>query len=469
MSASFPRYHRQMLRWPIAATVALTAASCTVRDHYPPFTCTPGEFIECSGDEESRCNAAGNGYDTVACDRGCGAAGCILCDPNETACTNDILATCDASGNVVSQEECLLGCFEDQPRCADIDPSNDLAPYLDMAAAAEDLALPDTAVVSTIDGSVTVGGNTTMPTSFLVAAPPGGVGMRVFVADDVTIGSIVFAQPPSEMMVPAFVVVANGAIRISGRIDLGSGRTPPGSFTSASGNACLGVPGQIGSGPNGQMYVGGSGGGGNATAGARGGDITGEASGGGGGLPNPNPDLSPLRGGCASGDAYGGGAVQLVSRHSITLDPVASIDAPGHGGGADQDVVYGGGSGGGILLEAPIVALGSLSSLTCNGGGGGSGIGGSVGTNGQPSTTPAPGGACAGSLCSDGGNGGAGSSLPDDGENVTPVTTPDVYQFAGGGGGSIGVIRINTADGTYEKAGDSIESPAPSTAAVATR
>ncbi|MBS1121430.1 MAG: hypothetical protein H6Q90_3658, partial [Deltaproteobacteria bacterium] len=51
--------------------------------------CTPMEFATCRGDLAITCNAAGDDFDLVQCQRGCDAAGggCRLCDPNETACT----------------------------------------------------------------------------------------------------------------------------------------------------------------------------------------------------------------------------------------------------------------------------------------------------------------------------------------------------------------------------------------------
>jgi hypothetical protein len=95
--------------------------------------CAPDAFVACRGDDELRCNATGTNYDVTRCELGCDAAGgCRLCEANQTACTNGKVSTCDAAGNVVSSEACPLGCFEDQPRCRELDPSNNLSAYFDM-------------------------------------------------------------------------------------------------------------------------------------------------------------------------------------------------------------------------------------------------------------------------------------------------------------------------------------------------
>jgi len=152
--------------------------------------CTPGEFAACDADRAIQCNAAGDNYETVVCERGCDplSDGCRLCDPNETACTNGITATCDASGAIIDQTPCPLGCFESEPRCRDVDPSNGLSTYLDTARTAMDAVLPDGTVVDTINGTITDGGTPLPIPSFLVAAPADGVPLRVFVFRTLRIG-----------------------------------------------------------------------------------------------------------------------------------------------------------------------------------------------------------------------------------------------------------------------------------------
>lgn len=82
--------------------------------------------------------------------------------------------------------------------------------------------------------------------------------------------------------------------------------------------------------------------------------------GGTGGFATGNAELTPLRGGCDSGNWFttsfhgsGRGAIQFVSRSSITISGVVAAN------GSRQ---FGAGSGGGILLEAPRVqVMGPLS------------------------------------------------------------------------------------------------------------
>lgn len=117
--------------------------------------CDPGAFAGCRGDQELRCNTEGSSFDAVRCDLGCDdLIGCRLCEPNETACTNGTVATCDGAGTVTSSEPCPLGCFEDEPRCREIDPSNSLAAFLDSVSEPPDVDLdqvrvnPDLGVIT---------------------------------------------------------------------------------------------------------------------------------------------------------------------------------------------------------------------------------------------------------------------------------------------------------------------------------
>jgi hypothetical protein len=98
--------------------------------------------------------------------------------------------------------------------------------------------------------------------------------------------------------------------------------------------------------------------------------------------------------------------------------------------------------------------------LSANGGGGGGGCLPPGGASGAFSLSPAPGRDC--SLDPTSGSGGDGAaltaSLPDDGEAA---------DIAGGGGGGVGRIRINTADGTLSVPSGVILSPAPSVGVLA--
>lgn len=446
--------------------------------------CAPDAFVACRGDDELRCNASGTSYDVARCELGCDAAGgCRLCEANQTACTNGKVSTCDAAGNVVSSEACPLGCFEDQPRCRKIDPSNGLAPYMSMAANGPDLVLENATLMIPL-GRVTSSAGQMDLDSQIVPAPQNGVPIQVFPVRSLSVIGKLEIRSAQTDGVPAAAFVVHGEARIDGSIVLqGSSpddsiiAPPPGSIISGP---CVGTPGNIDIGS--VEWIAGGGGGGGATQGGAGGSHW-QWPGSPGGAAFPNPDLQPLRGGCRGGTpagqppAHGGGAIQIVSRTSIVLGPNSTIQANGASGfvgetwpgeypGAEA-IPKGGGSGGGILLEAPSVTLGSGVVLVANGGAGTSG-------DGAPGTSfsgplPSYGGICTLSplICTNGGDGGS-SAAP--GRTAASILTTNLQQvLTGGGGGSVGHIRINTKDGVYTKASDAFESPASSTAAIATR
>lgn len=169
-----------------------------------------------------------------------------------------------------------------------------------------------------------------------------------------------------------------------------------------------------------------------------------------GGMPYGTPEIIPLQGGSSGGGyfaAKGGGAIQLVAGREIWVHSQGFIDAPGDG--ADT----GGGAGGAILLEAPVVKV--AGSLTANGGSGAA-PGANRGRRGDRSSTPAPGGTNPNGI--NGGNGGAGTEV--DGTNGVASSDPNGDGSASGGGGA-GWIRINTRSGSAEVTG--LVSPALTT------
>jgi hypothetical protein len=128
---------------------------------------------------------------------------------------------------------------------------------------------------------------------------------------------------------------------------------------------------------------------------------------------------------------------------------------------ANGSSALGGGSGGGILVEAPVVEV--TGTVVANGAGGNSGcLFGTSGQDGRLDATPAQGGTCGSG--GSGGNGGAGSIAAGSGANVSLSSGA---ALAGHGGGGVGRIRINTAAGGFHRAG--LFSPDPSTGAIATR
>jgi hypothetical protein len=262
----------------------------------------------------------------------------------------------------------------------------------------------------------------------------------------------------------AFALVSNGDIQIAGVVAASaSGTTPgPGGFNDA---ACQG-----GAGSTVGQAAGGCGGGGFGSAGGRGGsatNINGTAAGGSGGAPTGNPTLVPLRGGCDSGRlggsagfGAGGGAMQFVSRTQIVITGFLA---------ANGSSVAGGGSGGGILLEAPIVEV--QGNVVTNGG---AGAGGCLfvprpGEDGRLDASPATGGDPCDIDSGKGGNGAAGNLGAGAGISIAHSDGGELFLVFGGyGGGGVGRIRVNSAAGRFHRT-RGLLSPNPSTGAIATR
>jgi len=366
-------------------------------------------------------------------------------------------------------ESCVLGCFGSEPRCREIDPSNDFAMYLDM--------VPDPPAVMIENGSFNVDSGTVFNNgvmidvpSFMVPAPTNGVATRVFVVDTLSItqASTVTAAAPATG--PALVILARGDIEISGQ--LAAPRTGTATVTACNAGPGLGPTGTLTYECNYSASA--SGGGGFATNGGNGGDLN-SYGGGSGGIANGNEQLIPLRGGCSSGarhpvgtasrtSGFGGGAIQLVSRTRIVVDGIVDVTgangsasswacpATAEGGLGNCRTRAGGGAGGAILLEAPKVELGPNASLTALGGDGGT--------------------ACQGAICSSSGTGASPGVAATSGANLSSscsAANGDVHYIPGSGGGGLGRIRINTADGTYVKANSAVESGDTSVGTIATR
>ena len=381
-----------------------------------------------------------------------------------------MVVSCDANGIPSVAESCPLGCFEAEARCVDVKPSNHLATFLDSSANEDDLILENVTIDTTSGQLRDSATGAVLPTrlSGLVPAPLGmeGAAIRVFVADYVSLNNVRVRGEP------ALAIVANGEVFINGTFSLWNdddSAPMPGAVLFPS---CMGIEGQTFTVSPQQFAAAGSGGGGHATPGKRGGDVgtiansSRYAAGGAGGGASGSATLEPLRGGCG-----GGGAVQVTSRKRIKLGPSAIIDANGRFGfyqlGGPSS--YGGGTaGGGILLEAPEVVLETQSRLLVNGGPGSSSGFAPVSLDG----TASPGATCTSSstyLCSNGGNGASRYGPATDGGNVPYQTGPSNF-YAGGGGGGLGYIRINTRPGGgYIKAPDTIESGVVSEAQILTR
>ena len=455
-------------------------------------TCTPSAFGECRGEAEVRCNASGNNYEVVQCERGCDAEadGCRLCSPNETACTNGQVATCDASGAVVQRESCPLGCFENEPRCRDIAPSNGLGAYLDMVPNPPDLDLSGGGSIATGPGEIrdTQGNLITIP-SFLMPAPTNGAAIRVFVAGRVRLGDVTISSAVTESSTgggPALAIVADAEISVEGRFTAWS----PDSYQDGMyGPGAIALPGCVGGPGNYELKANysqelwaASGGGGHATGGGYGGGVEFNSAGGAGGSPSGSPTLEPLRGGCPGGPdssastfiwgaGGGGGAIQLSSRVAVQILDNAVINANGGPGiSYVQGSFFGGGAGGGILLEAPAVTLAAGARLLVNGGPAASGSQYNPPTS--ETTAVSLGGTCTSSgtyRCADGGNGAAADGAATGGAGIAYTTTNGWKFHASGGGGGLGFIRINTPTGAYSKTNTTIESGVLTTGMLRTR
>jgi hypothetical protein len=243
------------------------------------------------------------------------------------------------------------------------------------------------------------------------------------------------------------VVVANGDVLVTGTIDTSAqGRTAgPGAVELGAGAAGASVFYE-------ERHSAGGGGAGHGTVGAAGGgraDLPGAAAG-------AAYTSDALVGGSRGGDggfAYGdigaggagGGAIQISSATSITIEgSLLASGGGGAGGGGGFVGGGGGGSGGTILIEAPtLVIAGSLIAHGGGGGGGGAGCGncetmGTDGANGAKERAPggiggipqgSPGGFGATDLSADAGNG-------------------DNSKGGGGGGGAGRIILRGETDTT---------------------
>ena len=476
--------HRQMKFWAAVAVAGLLLASCskanprscrdgTCTDPAFPFCdtdgaidgaaqtcitvdCTPGEFAGCRGDTAITCNDAGADYDLIQCQRGCddAAGGCHLCDPNQTACTNGKVATCDASGKIVSSETCALGCFEDQPRCRAIVPSNNLGAYLDMVPDPPDLEL-SSATFRTDDGSVTAGGQAVTVPSFAVPGTGTGSTIRVFVVNSLKLHSATIQNTSSPQALPgaAMAIVARRDLIIDGEVLV----------NVRVGGAYLGCNAAMASivqETSTRVLAYGGGGGGNGTGGGHGGNI-GPPPGLAGDSISGTSILVPLRGGCTGGYELplgnyptGGGALQLSSGTLVSID--ASIDLKGGQGQYDFDasgayVVGGGGAGGSLLIDAPTVRLGTNARVLATGG-----------TGFAACTTPS-------TYCGVGGAGATATTVAQDGMSITYSSGSNLTFQSGGGGGGLGRLRINTADGQYTKTSSTVEDAVVSTGTIQTR
>jgi hypothetical protein len=369
-----------------------------------------------------------------------------VCAPGTGMCASGMLQTCDSTGHWGAPSTCTLGCFTDGTRCYDVKPSNGIAAELDDAKTQPAFSLMSGAQFDTSAGKVTDGDGSPVPIKWVAVHQANGApDITVFEVGSLTASSFTVTGSP------AFAIVSNGDVSITGLVAgvVTSGYISPGAIQF--GDPCSGV--YIATGNKTRMA--GTGGGSFATTGGRGGNNApslGSAAGTAPLFSTPLEELTPLRGGCTGGYQFdsgaqygaGGGAIQIVSRTSIKLTG-SGVISMGGAGAPDTLGGGGGGTGGAILLEAPSVVLnGGSAGLAVNGGGGGARCAAGKGDDGKPSVAVAHGGVCTGTTVTNGGNGATSSSGATQGVDFATGTDNGV---AGGGGGGLGIIRVNTSTG----------------------
>jgi hypothetical protein len=338
--------------------------------------------------------------------------------------------------------DCPFGCSESDGHCLVPVPSNDLAVAFQVVPPTQDIAL-GTGILD-IDTAVftpSVGGSAVTLPSIEVNGAPGGAPIRAIVGRHIEIDGTVIVET-DDLLGPALALLASEQLDVPGALFVFSGSVDLAGCSGAAGGAA-------------GTWFDGGGGGGFATAGGVGGVVgieprlaRADAESGAGSSVGADPALVPLRGGCiggasGSGTAAGvaGGAVQLYSAVAITVGGTLDVD------GEDAFPGTGGGAGGGILVEAPMVTFGDGAVLSARGGGGAAG---DDLISGIPEfANPIAGGTCdTGVPCGSGGAGATSGSAAQPGGDVDASNLLfTATAVAGGGGGGLGYIRINTAPG----------------------
>jgi mucin-19 len=424
------------------------------------------------------------------------------CQPGATTCGSGELVTCNSDGMSTTTTACSLGCGNDGLSCATFTPSNGLAPILAEAGSAADFVVPTGSTVDSSSCTIEGAGGASILLGTIVASSPGSK-ICAFAAHDFMIGDVT----ASGTYPVAFV--AYGSLMISGVLDATGKGSVPGPGALAVGSPCDGGSASTtrcsaAMEPSPQTCSEGTGGGGGALQGGSGGStdtiamspyVPGPGSGYGG--PAAAPAFSPLAGGCSGGSGFdtvlegspgnptiegvvtesggaGGGAIQLVAGANVELVGIVNVGGGGglgSGTGISTDgtmVLYdvqatGGGAGGTIVIETPMLTAGPAGGFAANGGGGG---GCKVnGADGTPDSNPALGGddgtaACAGSGYSFMGGVGGTVATPagEGGADTRPISATTDRDIFGGGGGSVGRVRIATLDGTFSSASTSVQS-----------
>jgi hypothetical protein len=276
-----------------------------------------------------------------------------------------------------------------------------------------------------------------------------GIDTRIISVDALTLAAV--ATLRGEGSLP-LVIAAWGNIEVAGTINFDS-RQGQTAGAGANPAACEnGGAAQGGSDSSGGGGGGGGGFGGNGGLGGNGDNNGADSSGGAGGVGMLQAPTR-VRGGCPSASggsgltaaaeaSAGGGAIQLTSKTKLFVGgSIFAGGAGGRGGPTDSRAGgSGGGSGGFVGLEAPIIEIDDAALIVANGGGGGEGTSSSrTGANGQDSRhslAQASGGDGNSDFGTGGGRGGADTTLA--GASVTT----SLASGGGGGGGSVGFVLL---------------------------
>ena len=408
------------------------------------------------------CNDGDNCTISDSCDSAGGCAGARVSCGVPGECFNPSTA-CEADGGCIFTIRTGMGCDGGSCNASGACVAPAVFPYVPSNFA--ETQLPAMAAAITFSCGTTTYDSSTgswagncagNPSPSGTAISVGGVSTALLYFDALTINMgatfrVVGGKP--------VILAVRGAATINGALSASS--TKYGVAGAGSNADC-----SLGSGTNGTVSGNPTrgGGGGGASFATDGGD--GENGEGGGprgvrGTPFGVASLVPLHGGCRGGNGgqndaangiggNGGGALQLSVAGTLTMNSGSTVTASGAGGtGGLHDARTaggGGGSGGGVLLEGGTVTINSAAAITANGGAGGegSGYGGSAfngddGENGaergSARATPGDSVACGGA----GGYGGAGILAAENGKSPECGAT----MAGGGGGGSVGRIRIN--------------------------
>jgi hypothetical protein len=455
--------------------------TCYTDGLWPLCSCEPG--YRPSG---AACASEGDGGESGGEDGDTDHGG--SCDPGGTddRCAGGILLRCRTDGTGFVEIPCPFGCAPDGTRCGQLDVPNVTDDDVINTGTA-DVAIPATTgsfvLLDTDSGSITVHDDTGgVVLSFRLPIvgldPDSGVYFVTQVQGtdlpDLGLFGMRSLTVPAGVTVVGIgshglVLAASGAIRVEGTLSVAGGGAPwrdgPGAGGGAGGGASPPARGTgLGGGRVGRdggmpaVTSTGGGGAGFGGAGGAGGAVAALIGGPGGAVYGENV-IEPLRGGSGGGaggatagnagaGGHGGGALEVVSATSIDVTGAITAGGSGGRGGTTAGALSagpggGGGSGGAILLEAPVIRVSGV--LAANGGAGGGGAAGTTagsdGDGAAASATPAQGGVGGLAGANDGAAGSAGSTP--DGAVATSCDFAAGCSDTGGGGGGAGRIRIN--------------------------